>query len=575
MGLSGIPEPPLADIADGKCLPFVGAGFSLNADVPGDGQRLDWKGLAQRLAEVAGVSSRQSEPAIAAEYERRFGRVQLIDAVRDLLLHGSVAPGDAHREFAELPFDTIYTTNFDLLLEDSYASVPKPYRSLVGELQLPFHGGPKVVNVVKMHGDLNHEEHIVVTTEDYGKFVESHPVVATHLSAMLITRTALFVGYRLADPDFQQIRHVVRERLGKFHRMSYVLQFDQAEDVVDEQLKDYLHVVNVERRDGETRGAALARCFRSIQNELDVRAGARQRREMPTVFEDVPMGGVLEASRSVHASLLLSSSSNLCFVAANREEVGGPVFLELIEPSVRAIGLEVIRVDQLGAGGSLMEEIRSAIRQCRLCIVVYSGAGSAVEYELGLAQSLGKPLVVLSREGRRLPPSLQAVNVVEYPSGGIVGGEARDALQRAIETSLGEGRLEEAERLIDSGSIRAGVALLGMVLEHHVRRLLADQDLTNGSGGGRHGREVSLGRGLRLLKESKCMDKAEYQKLLEAVKVRNSAVHESREPDSREGRMVLDAVREFVAGGRHSNRTAGGIREGKRPQAKTGLRGDL
>jgi len=37
-----IPKPLLEDIASGKCLPFIGAGFSLNAKLPEGEVMPDW-----------------------------------------------------------------------------------------------------------------------------------------------------------------------------------------------------------------------------------------------------------------------------------------------------------------------------------------------------------------------------------------------------------------------------------------------------------------------------------------------------------------------------------------------------
>ena len=165
-----------------------------------------------------------------------------------------------------------------------------------------------------MHGDLRHEEHMVVTKEDYDRFLECYPVVSTHLSAMLITRTALFVGYSLTDPDFSHIRKVVRSRLGKFQRMSYVIQFDQAAKDIEKMLDERLHVINIRPRRGQSRSAALADFFRRIQEEWDARATLGIRAANPEVFEDIPQREIGETSRSPDASMLLSSSSNLCFV---------------------------------------------------------------------------------------------------------------------------------------------------------------------------------------------------------------------------------------------------------------------
>ena len=43
----------MSDISDGRCLPFIGAGFSLNAKLPAELKMPDWNGLANQLVEDA------------------------------------------------------------------------------------------------------------------------------------------------------------------------------------------------------------------------------------------------------------------------------------------------------------------------------------------------------------------------------------------------------------------------------------------------------------------------------------------------------------------------------------------
>ncbi len=309
-----IPRPLLNDIEAGKCLPFVGAGFSLNARLPVGKVMPAWPELTAHLASIGRLPPDSGGPAVASEFEKRFGRVQLIETIRKALHTGTAEPGDAHRAFAELPFDTIYTTNFDLLLEDAYTSIKRPFRSLVGELQMPFHGGPLTTSIVKMHGDLRHEEHVIVTREDYEKYLDSYPVIATHLSALLIRKTALFVGYSLSDPDFTHVRQVVRSRLGKFERMAYVLEFKAPEEPATDRLAENLHLITLRVEPGESKDGLLAAFFREVQVSIDAREAERFRAARPEVFEDVSVATLNATSRSGDASPLLTSSSNLCFV---------------------------------------------------------------------------------------------------------------------------------------------------------------------------------------------------------------------------------------------------------------------
>ena len=289
-----LPQPLIEDIANNRCLPFIGAGFSLNADCDEGFVMPDWAGLTGQLGTIAGVEDQNLEgPDVAAIYERKFGRVQLVDAVRQSLSPECVRPGAAHKAFAQLPFDTIYTTNFDLLLEDALQEIRRPFRSLVGELQIPFHTGMLIrdgmpaANVVKMHGDIRHEEHFVITRSDYDSFLENYPVVATHLSAMLITRTPLFIGYSRTDSDFRQIQSVIESRLGRFQRMPYIVQFDMPCADIEAGLDQGMHILSLKTSNGGTRTEALAAFFQAIQKKVDAKAGKELRASRPEAFENV------------------------------------------------------------------------------------------------------------------------------------------------------------------------------------------------------------------------------------------------------------------------------------------------
>lgn len=544
--MNEIPKPLLDDIAAGKCLPFVGAGFSLNAKLPGDKKMLDWQGLTEVLASAAGVSPKQTGPAVASAYERRFGRVQLIEAIRDALNSDSIEPCEAHISFAGLPFDTIYTTNFDLLLEDANSLIRKPYRSLVGELQIPFHGGLLSTNIVKMHGDLRHEEHVVITQDDYESFLERYPVISTHLSAMLITRTALFLGYSLTDPDFNHIREVVRSRLGKFQRMSYIIQFNQSEKNIEKMLDGHLHVINLKLRRGETHGAALSEFFRNIQKELDTKAGVKIRAAKPEVFEDISQVKIEQASRAPDASTLLSSSSNLCFVLMPFIKSFDDVYRRVIAPAVRQAGLEVMRADEMFAPGSIMEQIRSAIQQSRLCVADLTGRNPNVLYELGIAQTLGKPSILLAQDMNDVPFDIRQYRVIQYDLQPENLNRAQTDLVRAIMMALGSDRLDEARLLIESGSVRAGVAMLGVLLEQTLKYALVGADLVDVRLRDSFSRNMTMVRMVEMLTKAEKISVDEQKKLRRAVQMRNQAVHDLGEPDRSAALQMYSEVAEFV-----------------------------
>jgi nucleoside 2-deoxyribosyltransferase len=533
-----IPIPLMDDICEGRCLPFVGAGFSLNAELPADLKMLDWKGLAKALSTGTKISSRLHPTVVAQKYERHFGRVQLVEEVRRALHYDKAKPGKAHLAFAMLPFDTVYTTNFDLLLEDAYSLQRRPFRSLVGELQMPFHSGQIASNIVKFHGDLRHEEHIIVTKKDYDQFLERYPVIATHLSAMLITRTPLFLGYSLSDPDFLHIRNVVRSRLGDFERMAYVVQFDVPAAAIREGLKKKVHIISLSGAKRQSRDEVLAEFFTSIQEHVDAKAGSRFRASRPDTFEPLEESVVGEAVSRSELTPVLGATSKLCFVMMPFEKKMDIVYRTLITPVVTELGLTVVRADEMQNPGSIMEQIRVAIQQARICIVDLTGTNANVMFELGLAQAAGKPTILISQDISKLPFDVRSQRIINYNAKSPQ--RSQDILRKALSLTLSDDNLAVAENLMASGHNRAAILEAFIVLDATIRKEAVKQNVTASH-------HKPLREAVELLSAAKALTREQVQQLSAISQIRNRAVHMTTPPNNRDATAVIDAAKAFLA----------------------------
>jgi len=115
-----LPECLKRDIMQSNCIPIIGAGFSRNAKLPFGKQIPLWDDLGIELAkEIPKYKFRDNPIDVLTEYSSLFGRTALMEELRKLLLIGESKPSMVHFKFAQLKFDTIITTNFDTLLEDS------------------------------------------------------------------------------------------------------------------------------------------------------------------------------------------------------------------------------------------------------------------------------------------------------------------------------------------------------------------------------------------------------------------------------------------------------------------------
>jgi len=394
-----------------------------------------------------------------------------------------------------------------------------------------------------MHGDMRHEEHIIVTEEDYHNYLQNYPVIATHLSAMLITRTPLFIGYSLSDPDFKNIREIVRSRLGKFERMAYLIQFKTSSSKDEKSLLDRnLHVIPIEVVRGKSKDSQLADFFKVLQESLDIQEGERFRISRPFTFEEVPKETLSATFKATDASVLLTSSSNLCFTMMPIRPEYDTIYRLLIIPVVEQFGMTHLRADEILTPGLIMEQIRTAILQSRLCIADISENNPNVLYELGIAQSIGKPVVILSRDIDRAPFDVKNIRIIQYNPDSLES--ARLSLEEMIQQVLGEDRLDEAGRLIENGMYRAAVAMLGVLLEHSFRQLNIKYlgDLPRQSSR----RPLAMRQSLQFLIDSEVINKEDGLKLFESIKIRNQAVHELEEPQAKDAKLMLQIVTDFI-----------------------------
>jgi hypothetical protein len=102
---------------------LVGAGFSKNAERPGDDTPEPplWYELQDGMIERLYPHDKKAAPSnplrIAEEYRKYFGQAGLDEFIRTRFPDRAWSPGPLHAELLELPWTDVLTTNWDILLE--------------------------------------------------------------------------------------------------------------------------------------------------------------------------------------------------------------------------------------------------------------------------------------------------------------------------------------------------------------------------------------------------------------------------------------------------------------------------
>jgi hypothetical protein len=205
----------LAAVArDGKLVPFVGAGASAAAGLPG------WQKLLLDLGAMIGIESEpeqeqlaRMDPRDAARIlDRRFrGRRQppgTLDAALRAIFDPPRRSSLVHCLLGSLPIREAATTNYDRLFETAWrAASDEPV------VTLPRDDGKTAAQwLLKLHGDVDDDRrNLVLSRDEYLRFEQHSGALAGVLHAILLTRHLLVVGYGLTDETFHRIAHDVRE----------------------------------------------------------------------------------------------------------------------------------------------------------------------------------------------------------------------------------------------------------------------------------------------------------------------------------------------------------------------------
>jgi hypothetical protein len=192
----------------GRCLAFIGSGPSCEVGL------LDWRGLAEKLL----LKVREKAPPDLDSYDILFAQEkypELFDrAWRKLspsfvlnsckaVLVDTNRTGTTYQFLAGFDFLGYLTTNFDSILKRHIlgrGDAVQEYSNRKTDIErVDFES---VSSIVKLHGDLDNADTVVLTDSQYDKFIHdpSWKYLRVFLTSYLTTARMLFVGYSIRDP---------------------------------------------------------------------------------------------------------------------------------------------------------------------------------------------------------------------------------------------------------------------------------------------------------------------------------------------------------------------------------------
>jgi hypothetical protein len=199
----------------GRLVVFLGAGVGMAAGLP------SWKTLLTELGHDVGITDATSidelgrmDPRDAAQVlEKHAGGADTLTALLRRRFTAVERPSLAHGLLASLPIREAATTNYDDLFERAWAAATAERgHDAAAEIAVVPRDDPAGADrwLLKVHGDVNADGPLVLSREEYARFERGGGAVASLLSALLLTRHLLIVGYSLSDETFHRIAGEVR-----------------------------------------------------------------------------------------------------------------------------------------------------------------------------------------------------------------------------------------------------------------------------------------------------------------------------------------------------------------------------
>jgi hypothetical protein len=216
-----------SSLSAGNVVAFVGAGLSAGAGLPG------WYALIKELSSRVGYELPPAEWTsseilidAAQYYINREGLFSLIAFLKDRLDTTGKSPTIAHQALARLPISTIFTANYDNLLERAYRDAGKRVQLIVGDTGLPFQRrDPGYVNLVKLYGDLDQPETIVLARQQFEAFFLQRTQMIKLLETELARSDFLYLGWSHTDPHFNLVFGEMLSRFQQFIHSGYAVMF--------------------------------------------------------------------------------------------------------------------------------------------------------------------------------------------------------------------------------------------------------------------------------------------------------------------------------------------------------------
>lgn len=205
------------DLNAGTASVFAGAGLSVPAGY------VNWKDLMEEIAQDLGLDINiETDLVSIAQFHlnENLTRSKLNRKILEEFTE-DIEETQNHKILAKLPLSSIWTTNYDELIEKTFEKENKVVDIKHTNSQLLTTKPKRDVVIYKMHGDVKHPNSAILTKEQYEQYHQTHEPFINALSGELTTKTFLFIGFSFTDPNLDYVLSRLNFRFREEKRQHY------------------------------------------------------------------------------------------------------------------------------------------------------------------------------------------------------------------------------------------------------------------------------------------------------------------------------------------------------------------
>ncbi len=220
-------EKLIKDIRKEDVALFIGSGFSLKAGAPSASDII--KAIVSEASSSFLDNIPQKEQTLRniseAYIKECGGKNELMCILRKLFSFEPKDTSDQKMLYNIPHFKTIFTTNYDTLIEDAY---PRSECVVVTTNKGATYTKDNLPTIYKIHGDittLNDPDSIIISESNYRNLFISKDfeAITGELKHTFMNKHVLFIGYSLADDDVLELIKTVRDCVGDNMKGMYLV----------------------------------------------------------------------------------------------------------------------------------------------------------------------------------------------------------------------------------------------------------------------------------------------------------------------------------------------------------------